>query len=289
MPVSTPRSVPPLRSNRVPLALSAARLGWLAPVPDSDRNDLAALRGRYAHDGYLYFKQLIDPARVHAFRQYYFDTLASSGLIKDGTAPFDGIAGLAPDLGLVRRTLFEEIVPSLHYEALCRSPELVRFFEWFLGGEVHLHKRKIIRHQRPDDQWTTPAHYDLVYLRGGTDRLCSAWIPLGDVPLEQGGLTYLEGSHIWCERFDRAATKKMVADSITFDLPALADQHEARWLVANYEAGDVVVHSPYIVHASLDDTDAEGRMRLSTDIRYQRAQDPIDVRWQHHWRDDDGL
>jgi hypothetical protein len=30
-------------------------------------------------------------------------------------------------------------------------------------------------------------------------------------------------------------------------------------------------------------------MRLSTDIRYQRASEPIDWRWQEHWHDADGL
>jgi ectoine hydroxylase-related dioxygenase (phytanoyl-CoA dioxygenase family) len=283
------RPFPSLRSNRVLLSATPPRLGWLSSVADHERTDPEALRARYARDGYLYFKRLIDPDRVMAFRRYYFDILADTGLLDANTDPIDGIAGPAPDAALVRRLLFDVIVPSPEYEALCRCPELVDFFSGFLGGDVHLHKRKLIRHQRLQDTWTTPAHYDLVYLRGGTDQLCSAWIPLGDVPLEQGGLTYLEGSHVWCEQFDRTATKKMVADSITFDLPALAQEHDARWLVADYAAGDVVIHSPYIVHAALDVTDAQNHMRLSTDIRYQRVQDPIDARWQHHWRDDDGL
>ena len=63
----------------------------------------------------------------------------------------------------------------------------------------------------------------------------------------------------------------------------------ARWLIANYEAGDMVVHSPYMVHASTVNLAADGRMRLSTDIRYQRVQDEIDARWQNHWSLDDML
>lgn len=62
-----------------------------------------------------------------------------------------------------------------------------------------------------------------------------------------------------------------------------------RWLVADYGAGDMVVHSPYMVHASTMNTDPQGRMRLSTDIRYQRVDEAIDERWQQHWRPDDGL
>jgi hypothetical protein len=79
------------------------------------------------------------------------------------------------------------------------------------------------------------------------------------------------------------------AASITADLPGLAERYDSRWLVADYEAGDVVVHSAYTVHASLDNVDPDGVVRLSTDIRYQRADDDIDGRWQNHWHDRDGL
>jgi hypothetical protein len=51
----------------------------------------------------------------------------------------------------------------------------------------------------------------------------------------------------------------------------------------------MLVHSAHIVHAALDNVDQHGRMRLSTDIRYQRADEPIDWRWQRHWHDQDGL
>ena len=59
----------------------------------------------------------------------------------------------------------------------------------------YLHKRKILRYTRPGDRSSTGAHYDLIYLRGGTNRLVTAWIPIGDVPARMGGLVYLEGSH----------------------------------------------------------------------------------------------
>ena len=51
------------------------------------------------------------------------------------------------------------------------------------------------------------------------------------------------------------------------------------WLCANYEAGDVVLHSPYTIHAATTNTDPNGIMRLSTDLRYQNVLDEIDARW----------
>jgi ectoine hydroxylase-related dioxygenase (phytanoyl-CoA dioxygenase family) len=70
-------------------------------------------------------------------------------------------------------------------------------------------------------------------------------------------------------------------------VPELADRLNTRWLMADYEAGDMVVHSPYMIHASTRNESPDGRMRLSTDIRFQRASDRIDPRWQNHWHPGD--
>lgn len=50
-----------------------------------------------------------------------------------------------------------------------------------------------------------------------------------------------------------------------------------------------MVHCSQIIHAALDNVDAENTVRLSTDIRYQRSSEGIDQRWQQHWIDTDGL
>ena len=152
-----------------------------------------------------------------------------------------------------------------------------------------LHRRRIIRHVRTDDAFVTPAHYDLVYLRHGTDRVYTSWIPLGDSPPERAGLLYLEGSHRYFRAEDPRSGHRYDGTHVTVDLPALAERLDSRWLWADFRVGDMVVHSPYAVHASLDNTDAGRVMRLSTDIRYQLRSDPADQRWTDHWRDDDGL
>jgi ectoine hydroxylase-related dioxygenase (phytanoyl-CoA dioxygenase family) len=66
------------------------------------------------------------------------------------------------------------------------------------------------------------------------------------------------------------------------DLPAMADRFNARWLIADYEAGDMMVHSAYMIHAATTNQHPT-QMRLSTDIRYQRIRDEIDARWTQHW------
>jgi hypothetical protein len=69
----------------------------------------------------------------------------------------------------------------------------------------------------------------------------------------------------------------------------LADRFNMCWLDADYEASDMMIHSAYMIHAATTNQNPDGRMRLSTDIRYQRLRDEIDARWQNHWSFDDML
>lgn len=281
-----------LTSNGYQLDTGTARWGELQPAPASDRSNRNALWRHLQRDGYLYLPQLLPREEVLGFRAYYFEQLAAAGITEQGRPYGEGRdSGRETDQAAMRTALFKTVIPGPEYEAFCTQPALRGWFEWMYAEATFLHRRRIIRHIRPGETGVgtaTQAHYDLVYLRQGTDRLLSAWIPLGDIPLERGPLIYLEGTHldyISAEHHGR----KLPAASITADLPSLADQHDRRWLGTSFRAGDVMIHSPYTVHAALDNTDPEGILRLSTDIRYQRHSDPIDWRWQNYWHDRDGL
>ncbi len=271
---------------------SPLRLGELQPVPTRETRDKEALWERLRADGYLFLRGVLDRETVLRFRRYYFDALSKTGLVERDSDPAVGLIGGEVDKAALRETLFREVVPGPEYAAFCTQPAVRDWYAWFLGADTFLHRRKIIRHTAPGERGiglATQAHYDLLYLRDGTDRVLSSWIPLGDCPIERGGLVYLERSHHWVLREEALGLLKRPAASITADLPGLANEHDARWLVADYEAGDMVVHTAHTVHAALDNVAEDGVMRLSTDIRYQRADQPIDLRWQEHWHDRDGL
>jgi ectoine hydroxylase-related dioxygenase (phytanoyl-CoA dioxygenase family) len=265
----------------------------------------SVLSERLQRDGYLWLKGLLPRGDVLAFRAYVFAAFADTGLLTPGSDPSIGVAGSAEDLDLSRRRLME-MVRSAAFEAFCLSPPLWRFMDGLLGGLSYLHKRKLLRMTKPGQAFSTPAHYDLVYLRGGTDRIVTAWIPIGDTPATMGGLCYLEGSHSEGRRLeakfaadntDMDAAARISAYNrnmgeggwISKDLPAMAERFDTRWLIADYEAGDVVLHSPYMIHAATANDDPDGRIRLSCDIRYQNVRDEIDARWSNHWSLDDML
>lgn len=270
----------PLVSNGYTLDMSPERLGWLEPT-GADL-PIEQLREKFHRDGYLWLKGFFEPAVILNFRQYFFDTLFSGA-----------------------KTFFE-VVRSQEYQDFCTMPRLWNFYQEFLQGQPYLHKRKIIRFTYPDMDNCTGGHYDLIYLRAGTDRLCTSWIPLGDVPVEMGGLLYLEHSDAVGrqmeaefrvknadlspeERISAYNRNMREAGWISTNLVEMAERFNSRWLIADYEAGDMVIHSPYMIHAATRNHDPSGQMRLSTDIRFQCADDLIDQRWTNHWEPDDNL
>jgi ectoine hydroxylase-related dioxygenase (phytanoyl-CoA dioxygenase family) len=291
-------SMPNLAANGKTLDPSPRRLGRLTPTAAG--TPLAVLRERYEEQGYVWLKGFLEPREVASFRAYVFRHLDDCGLVAPGSDPALGLSsGQRPEKDKADRKLMA-LVRSAAYESFCAQQGLWRFMDEFLGGLSYLHKRKLLRYTQPHTETVTPAHYDLIYLRGGTSRIVTAWIPVGDIPVEMGGLIYLEGSHaIGVEmeaEFSRKAADLTPQERINAynrnmteggwvskDLPDMAERFDTRWLVADYEAGDVVLHSPFMIHASTTNCDREDRIRLSTDIRYQNVNDEIDVRWNNHW------
>lgn len=293
-----------LTSNGFPLVTSSEQLGRLTSC--SMQTPIDRLREQLKADGYIWLRGFFPREEIMALRKRYFERMRPTGILADGLDPAEGIfSGRRDPTGQTTKIL-SEFVRTAAYESFCFQPHLWQFYEELLGGDVYLHKRKIVRQTYPHDPKTTDAHYDLIYLRGGTDTVLSSWIPLGDIPLEMGGLTYLEGS----DAFGRQMEAEFAARNATLspeervsaynrnmsatggigkDLSALVKRYNTRWLVADYEAGDMVVHTSYMIHAATQNSSSENRMRLSTDIRYQRIREEIDARWQNHWSLDDML
>lgn len=299
-------TVPPidLVANGKTLSAASNRLGYLSPT--EPKVGIETIRKLFAEQGYVWLKGLLPRGDVIGFRGWVFSHLADSGLLRPGSDPALGLAAAGVfDRQLADRRLMA-LVRSTAYEGFCAQPRMSRLMDAFVGGLSYLHKRKLMRFTQPGTTVATPAHYDLVYLRGGTSGIVTAWIPIGDVSVDMGGLVYLEGSHAigldMEARFNRdnaelspeeriSAFNKNMSEGgwVSKDLPDMAERFDTRWLIADFEAGDVVLHSPYMIHASTTNQSLEGRIRLSTDIRYQNVDDEIDARWANHWSLDDML
>jgi ectoine hydroxylase-related dioxygenase (phytanoyl-CoA dioxygenase family) len=266
-----------------------------APVRDSSawRWDPAALQSRYAEDGYLYLRGVLDRQSVMALRQAYFAQFDPTYL-RAGTNPAEGVFSgrRPPNLpahGIAGHPA-HRFVRSHTFEAFAADQRLQQLASAVLGGPVRRLPRAIVRHFDRSTPMASRAHIDYSYLDWGGDRLLTAWIPLGDCPRPTGGLVYLEGTH----HMDRAdfdflrtvSDRPGDARAISHNLGWVADQLGRRWRWADYQAGDVTIHSPHIVHASLDTT--TDVMRLSADLRFLHEGDEPDTRWLQPWAGDDG-
>jgi ectoine hydroxylase-related dioxygenase (phytanoyl-CoA dioxygenase family) len=266
-----------------------------APLRDSSpvRRDPAKLRARYDEDGYLYLRGVLDRPTVMAMRQAYFSTFPP-GYLRPGSRPVEGIfsghrpAGM-PAHGVEGHPAYA-FVRSAGFASFARDRRLEQLAADVLDGPVQQLPRAIVRHFDRSTPVASRAHLDYSYLDRGTDQLVTVWMPLGDCPRRTGGLVYLDGSHrLPRSSFDRLHTvmdRPSDDRAISHDLGWVSEQLDRRWLWADYQAGDVAIHSPYIVHASLDTmTDV---MRLSADLRFLRQGDRPDARWLQAWAGDDG-
>ena len=272
--------VEPLVSNGYTLEMTPERLGWLEPTDAG--LPVEQLREKYRQNGYLLLKGFFERDVILDFRSYFFENMISGA------------------------KTFVEIISSQEYEDFCTMPRLWNFYREFLGGQPYLHKRKLLRFNLPGETHCTGGHYDLIYLRAGTDQFSTSWIPLGDIPVEMGGVIYLEHSDALGRQMEAefraknanlppeeriSAFNRNMRDNgwVSTNLAEMADRFKSRWLIADYEAGDMVIHSPYMIHAATLNKDPLGGTRLSTDIRFQRVDDPIDKRWANDWAPGDSL
>jgi ectoine hydroxylase-related dioxygenase (phytanoyl-CoA dioxygenase family) len=265
------------------------------PLRDSTllQDNPVALRQRYERDGYVFLRRVLDPAKVLALREAYFEAFDRS-YFRDGTRPGDGLFSghRPPGLGAhgVEGHPAHAFVRSPQFETFAADPVLERLAVAVLGGHVWRLPRSIVRHFDRSAPVASRAHVDYSYLDAGTERLATVWIPLGDCPRATGGLVYMEDTH----RLESGdfAELRTISDrpgdprAISHDLAWVSRRLGRRWLHTDYLAGDVTIHSPHVLHASLDTT--TDAMRLSADIRFIRRGDAADARWLEAWAGDDG-
>jgi ectoine hydroxylase-related dioxygenase (phytanoyl-CoA dioxygenase family) len=133
------------------------------------------------------------------------------------------------------------------------------------------HPQKIARIWFPKyTEHTTPTHQDFVHFPGTFETLTS-WAPVGDCPIELGGLALIPESHKVGRVLEHHFS--LGAGSLVVDV----DEHEEiepAWHSTDYEAGDTLIFPALTIHRALPNY-TEDRMRLSLDNRYQAVGDPI--------------
>lgn len=273
-------TLPALSSNGVPLKTDPESLGELR---DSSGivADATALRQRMTDDGYLFFRGLIERDTVLAARREILLKYAVIGEIDPEHPVMDAIHCTDNAVALANLRAFSESVRSGDaYERVVLDGGLLGMYERLLDGEVRPYDFRWPRFVRPGE--ACGFHYDGPYMNRGTERVCTSWIPLGDVPRHEGALTILERSHK-CDKllrsYAQADADRDGLEWLSTDPVKLQRQFGGRWLTTDFRAGDVLCFTMHTLHGALDNLSPIGRCRLSSDTRYQRADEPFDERW----------
>jgi len=294
-------TLPKILAKGYELDTSAQSFGELRRSNDIER-DPVALRARFEEDGYLFIPDFFDRLDVVAVRQHICGMMAKKGLLNPAYPEIEAAKAEAADmtfsgdprLAVEFMNSIAKTSPAM--QKLLYAGDIIRFFEAFFGESVRHFDFTWVRTMGPGHG--TDPHCDTVYMGRGSARLCTTWIPYGDLPFEVGGLMILEGSHRQGERLknylsrdvDTYCENKPEAAKIkSGEIPwtwggvlstnpySLREHLGGRWLTTEYRMGDLLMFSLRTVHASLDNQSPY--FRFSSDTRYQPGSEPIDGRW----------
>ena len=288
--LSTASTLPP-----EPLALSdaafiagaevpAALLGRLNELPDW-RQHLDRLPLQLARDGYVLLRGALPRDAVLTARRDVLQRLAAVGEIAEPSEAALATgrsqrAALHPDLG----AFWQQVCESPALRSVSHGLALADVSAAVLGCATVPFDFLWLRTMAQGR--ASPLHFDHVYMNRGSQRLVTAWIPLGDVPLRAGPLVVVEGSHRFEDLIARYRGVDVDRDSLPGSFPedavAFAQGRQTRLLTTAFQAGDVMLFDMFTLHGSCDNRLGGGQVRLSCDVRWQAAADARDDRWFGH-------
>ena len=240
-------------------------------VSNDAMNDPGELRLRIAEEGYLFFKKLQDPDKLWALRKEMLTTIQAGGWLVADTDAMDGIADISTQCTEGDSAYTDVYHEVYKLEAFHRSghwPEVVEMVGKILGKPVLPHPQKIARLWFPKyTAHTTPIHQDFVHFQGNFETY-TCWAPVGDCPIELGGLAVLPGSH----KFNKVLEHHFSLGA--GGLCVNTDDLEGAWHSTNYEIGDTLIFPALTIHKALPNL-TEDRLRVSLDNRYQAVDAPI--------------
>jgi ectoine hydroxylase-related dioxygenase (phytanoyl-CoA dioxygenase family) len=279
--VQPPGNPQTLSSNGITLAPET--LGELAEANHLLGNG-PGLKAHIQQHGYLFFRGLLPRQAVLDARSEILLQYATIGEIDSiNHAHMEAIGSEHSFAHLVNLRAFTESVRSGQaYTRIVTHQAVLEIMASLLDDEVKPYDFRWPRFVRPGEG--CGFHYDGPYMSRGTstERIFTSWIPLGDVPREEGALLLLEGSHLNQQLLRGYARKDADRDNIAWlgtDPNKLQSRFGGRWLSTDFKAGDVLCFGMHMLHGALDNRSPVGRCRLTSDSRYQSVNEPFDERW----------
>ena len=233
-------------------------------------NQPIELRRQATEDGYLFFSNLLDSAKVLNLRQQIMAICEKHGWTQAGTDCMEGLAN--PELLVVEggdprwQEFYGDVQKLRDFHQLALDENIIRAFDILFGETVLPHSRNICRLVFPNSSsHSTPPHQDNLYI-GGSAETWTAWIPCGDCPEVLGGLAVAKGSHHQGQLADKEAIGPGGRQ-----VEVSTDQV---WVGGDYSCGDVIILHSLTVHQGRDNQSGN-QLRASCDFRYQPRSHPV--------------
>lgn len=242
--------------------------------------DIPALNNRMAEDGYLFLRGLLGRDKVLRARETVLKYMKTQEAFTPNTPLLEAVMPKGgkgvPMMGRRHITHHDDLL------AVLEGQELFKLFETYFSESALSFDYKWLR--AVGNEAYTGAHMDFVYMGQGSQKLHTVWIPLGDIPVEQGTLAMCAGSnHLESFAKLRSTYGQMDVDRdgvegwFSKEPLEITEHFGGQWQTTNFYAGDIIFFGMHTMHAST--TNLTNRFRLSCDVRYQPASEPMDKRW----------
>jgi ectoine hydroxylase-related dioxygenase (phytanoyl-CoA dioxygenase family) len=246
-------------------------------------SDHQTLAESFDKNGYVFVKGLIPQESVNNARREVFGRLAEMDEIREPA--IEGIATgrsrrveLVGDLGV----FWQSVSEGQAIRRVSHATETKSLLDTLFNEESLAHDYSFLR---PGVKGRfTFLHFDYPFFSRGSKRVVTAWTAIGPVPKDEGALFVLENSHSFDDLIADAVEIDYDSSSsprvqMTDDLVELARARSSRLLTTDFDPGDIVLFSMTTMHGAFDNNSELGRARLTVDVRWQPAAEPVDERY----------
>ncbi len=238
-------------------------------VDNSSEVLIAALN----RDGYLFFRNVINPHQVELARNEIFKRLFE---IKELKTPYhEGIfSGLSTrDKNYEDRGEFWKSISDLStLREITNGKKLHNIFDKIFGcpsiGFDFIFLRPVANGK------STKMHCDTGFFTRKTKKVLTCWFVFTEISLDRGPLFIIENSHKFEDLknqyldFDVAIHKDRKA-MINEDPVKFAKQRGSKILTAHFKPGDALIFGMCTLHGTFQNHAIDNKIRLTCDIRYQ--------------------
>lgn len=245
-------------------------------------NDPAGLRKRLRDQGYLFLRDMYPREDVLTLRREVLNICNEAGWLRPGAELMEGLTDHTPIVEGEEswKPVYEKIQKLELFHRIKLTPKMLSLTDQLFEEQSFALPMSIARIAFPrDNARGTQPHQDWLYVGGSMETL-SCWAPLGDVPINVGGLKLLENSHKAGFFMPRPAQGP---GGNTINVPA-----DGQWLQSDYRAGDVLLFKALTVHGAAENH-TQDRLRLSIDYRYTGRSHTVTDGWMQphfHWLGD---